>query len=89
MLITCRIGKFFVYLWYIMGTIIFILLAIVVLRAIKLPQPQASSGELTAARRRQLRRAARRARESNNGGLPWFGKGKRNRRGTAKYYWDS
>lgn len=89
MLITCRIGKFFVYLWYIMGTIIFILLAIVVMSAIKLPPPSATSGELTAERRRQLRRAARRARESNNGGLPWFGKGKRNRQRTTKYYWDS
>lgn len=45
------------------------------------------SGELTATRRRQLHRAARRARERNRGGLPWFGKGKRNRR-RDKNFWD-
>lgn len=72
-----------------MGTIFFIIIVVVVLGAIKEPSPKDSaSGELTEARRRQLRRAARRARQRNSGGLPWFGNGKRNRRTSPKYYWD-
>lgn len=46
------------------------------------------SGEMTEARRRQLRRAARRARDKEKPhGLPWFGKRKRTRR-NEKYHWD-
>lgn len=64
-----------------MGTIIFIIIVIAVLSIIKVsPDKDSTSGELTPARKRQLRRAAQRARQRNNGGLPWFGKGKRTRK---------
>ncbi|MDE6468276.1 MAG: hypothetical protein K2L28_05185 [Muribaculaceae bacterium] len=70
-----------------MGSVLFIILTIVVLNAIKLPPSKAStSGEFTVERRRQLRKAARRSRQKNSGGgLPWFGKRKRTRK---EYYWD-
>ncbi len=51
-----------------MGTIIFILLAIAVLSAIKVSPPKGTSGELTDARRRQHRR--RQSTEPH--GLPWM-----------------
>lgn len=64
-----------------MVDILLILLTIAVLSLIKIPTYNNSTSEkLSPAerrRRRQLRRAARRGRECNKGGLPWFGNGKR------------
>ena len=56
-----------------MGTLLFIVIIIAVLCAIKVPAPKAPTSDgLTEARRRQLIKAGRRASKRNRGGLPWF-----------------
>lgn len=70
------------------GTVIFVILVIVVLSAIKVKPGStdsgSSSGEMTEARRRELRRAARRGEKPTS--LPWMGNPKKRRK--KKYFWD-
>lgn len=72
-----------------MGVWILIFFVVLILSAIKVPRRHnPSTGGLTEARRRELRKAARRARErERNGALPWFRNGKHPRRNNSSY-WD-
>ena len=65
-------------------TLIIVIILIIVLSNIKMPERK-HAPDGTEARRRELRRAERRARERNHDGLPWLGKAKRAKR---KSDWD-
>lgn len=66
------------------GTIVFVILVIVVLGAIKVKPNGSSSDEMTEARRQELRRAAHRGEKPTS--LPWMGNPKKRRK--KKYFWD-